>query len=168
LRAGAPLVRALLGLLLLAAPAAAQDRTAATFADWSLLCETQPRRQCELSSTLAGGEGRPQAQLRVGRPGSEGPLLVQALIPLSAFLPAQVRLVLGGATTTLVFQRCLPQACLAVVELDDALLARLRAEPGGARLVFQDVARREVSVPISFNGFARAHAALTEAPPARR
>ncbi len=161
-------MRALLFLLLWAGPAAAQDRTVAAFGDWSLLCEVQPQRQCELSTTLTGTDGRAQAQLRVGRAGNQGPLLLQALIPLSAFLPAQARLVQGGASAQLVYQRCIPAACLAVMELDDALLARLRAEPSGARLLFQDVARREIVLPVSLNGFARALAALTEVPPARR
>ncbi len=150
-----------LAMLLLAGQAGAQERTVSTFGDWSVRCEAGPPRNCETAVTLANAEGRAMAQLVIGRLNSQGPLLVMAHVPLNVHLPGQVRLALEGAPLALAFQRCVPQGCFATVEVDEALLRRLRAEPAGARLVFQDATRQEVGLAVSMRGFARAQAALS-------
>jgi invasion protein IalB len=156
-----PWLACLLPPLLGALPAAAQDRTVATFGDWSVRCEAGPPRNCESATTLANPAGRPTAQLVLGRLNPQAPLLAMAHLPLNVHLPAGVRLMLDGAPLSLQFQRCVPQGCFATIEVDDALLRRLRAEPGGARLVFQDAARQEIALAVSMQGFARAQASLS-------
>jgi invasion protein IalB len=145
---------------LVVVPARAQDRTVATFGDWSVRCEAGPPRNCETATTLANPAGRPTAQLVLGRLNSQGPLLAMAHLPLNVHLPAGVRLALDGAPVALQFQRCVPQGCFATIEMDDALLRRLRAEPAGARLLFQDATRREIALPVSLRGFVQAQTAL--------
>ena len=147
-------------LLLAAWGAAAQERSVNTFGEWSLRCEAGPPRNCEVATTLANPEGRPTAQIVLGRLNSQGPLLAMAHLPLNVFLPGQARIIMEGEPMVLAFQRCVPQGCFAMLEVDDAVLRRLRAEPGGARLVFQDATRRDVTLALSLRGFARAQTAL--------
>ena len=145
---------------LTALPAMAQDRTMATFGDWSLRCEAGPPRNCETATTLSNQERRPMAQIVLGRLNPQAPVLVMAHLPLNVQLPAGVRLALDGAPIVLQYQRCVPQGCFATIAVDDALMRRLRAEPAGARLVFQDATQREVTLPVSMRGFNQAQAAL--------
>ena len=147
--------------VLFSAHAWAQERTVSTFGDWSVRCEAGPPRNCETAVTLSNAEGRAVAQLVIGRLNSQGPLLAMAHVPLNVHLPGQVRLAIEGAPLALAFQRCVPQGCFAMVEVDEALLRRLRAEPAGARLLFQDATRQEVGLAVSLRGFARAQAALS-------
>lgn len=152
-------MRALLVGLALALPAAAQDRTVATYGDWSVRCENAPSRGCEAATVLSTAENRPVAQLIIGRLNNQGPLLLLAVVPLGVHLPAQLRVLVGGMPVELTYQRC-TQLCAASRELDDALMARLRAEPAGARVIFQDANRRELNLALSLRGFAQAQAAL--------
>ena len=145
---------------LTALPAMAQDRTVATFGDWSLRCEAGPPRNCETATTLSNQESRPMAQIVVGRLNPQAPVLVMAHLPLNVQLPAGVRLMLDHAPIVLQYQRCVPQGCFATIEVDDALMRRLRAEPAGARLMFQDATRREITLAVPMRGFAQAQAAL--------
>lgn len=146
--------------LLTPRPAAGQDRTIATFGDWSVRCEAGPPRNCETATTLSNPQGRPTAQLVLGRLNPQAPLLAMAHLPLNVHLPGQVRLMLPGAPLALVFQRCVPQGCFATIEVDDALMRRLRAETGSASLVFQDATRRDIALALSLRGFAQAQASL--------
>lgn len=154
------IIMACLLAALTALPAMAQDRTVATFGDWSLRCEAGPPRNCETATTLSNQERRPMGQIVLGRLNPQAPVLVMAHLPLNVQLPAGVRLALDGAPIMLQYQRCVPQGCFATVEVDDALMRRLRAEPAGARLVFQDATRREITLAVSMRGFAQAQAAL--------
>jgi hypothetical protein len=154
------IVMACLLAALMASPAMAQDRTVASFGDWSLRCVAGPPRNCEVATTLSNQERRPLAAIVLGRVNPQAPLLVTAFLPLDVQLPAGVRLVLDATPILLQYQRCVPQACFATIEADDALLRRLRAEPSGARLIFQDASQREITLPLSMRGFAQAQAAL--------
>jgi len=154
------IIMACLLAALTALPAMAQDRTVATFGDWSLRCEAGPPRNCETATTLSNQERRPMGQIVLGRLNPQAPVLVMAHLPLNVQLPAGVRLALDGAPIMLQYQRCVPQGCFATIEVDDALMRRLRAEPAGARLVFQDATRREITLAVSMRGFAQAQAAL--------
>ena len=86
---------------LTALPAMAQDRTVATFGDWSLRCEAGPPRNCETATTLSNQESRPMAQIVVGRLNPQAPVLVMAHLPLNVQLPAGVRLMLDNAPIVL-------------------------------------------------------------------
>ena len=90
-----------------------------------------------------------------------GSVLAMAHLPLNVFLPGQARIMVEGGPLVLAFQRCVPQGCFATIEVDDALMRRLRAEPAGARLMFQDATRREITLAVPMRGFAQAQAALT-------
>ncbi|MCX7374359.1 MAG: invasion associated locus B family protein [Alphaproteobacteria bacterium] len=157
-----------LPLVVLSGAAAAQDRTMASFNDWQLRCEEAPQRQCEIASVANTAQGRPAAQLLVGRLGQQGQQVVAAVLPLGVHLPGQVRLMLGGETLRLEFQRCVSEGCIASAPLTEPLLRSLRAEPDNARIIIQDAARADVALVLSMRGFARAHAALAAAPNAQR
>ena len=145
----------------LAGPALAQDRTVATYGDWSVRCENSPSRNCEAATVLSLPDNRPAAQLIVGRLNNQGPSLLLAMLPLGVQLSTPVRLEVAGMQIDLAYQRCTQQGCAASRELDEPSTARLRGEAGGGRMVFHDGARREVSLPLSLRGFAQAQAALS-------
>lgn len=151
-----------MSLPLLAGTASAQDRTMASFSDWQLRCEQAPARQCEIAGVANTAQGRPAAQLLVGRLGQQGQQVVAAVLPLGVHLPGQVRLALDGEPLRLEFQRCVAEGCIASAPLTEPVLRSLRAEPATARLILQDQARSEITLTLSLRGFARAHAALLE------
>lgn len=155
-------------LLLVAVGAAAQDRTMSSFNDWQLRCEVAPQRQCEIAGMANTAQGRPAAQLLVGRLGQQGQQVVAAVLPLGVHLPGQVRLLLDGETQRLEFQRCVAEGCIASAPLSEGMLRSLRAEPGNTRIIVQDAARADITLTLSMRGFARAHAALAEAAGAQR
>lgn len=144
--------------------AAAQERTMASFNDWQLRCEVAPQRQCEIAAVANTAQGRPAAQVLLGRLGQQGQQVVAVVAPLGVHLPGQVQLVLDGPPLRLEFQRCVAEGCIASAPLNDALLRALRAEPANARVILLDPARTEIALSLSMRGFARAHAALAEAP----
>lgn len=160
--------RLIAALLLSSVGASAQDRTMASFNDWQLRCEVAPQRQCEIAGVASTAQGRPAAQLLVGRLGQQGQQVVAAVLPLGVHLPGQVRLMLDGETLRLEFQRCVTEGCIASAPLSDTLLRSLRAEPANARIIIQDAARADITLTLSMRGFARAQAALAEAPSAQR
>lgn len=154
-------MRALLAWLLLAVPALAQERTMATYGDWSVRCENAPSRNCEAATALSLAPDRPVAQLIIGQRNNQGPLLLLVVVPLGVHLPGQIQVTAAGGPVELAYQRCTSQGCAASRELDEALLTRLRAEPTGARVQFLDGARQVVTLTFSLRGFAQAQAALS-------
>jgi invasion protein IalB len=153
----------LAALLSAAASAQTPERTTATYDQWTLRCETigEDERACEVFQTVViQGSSTPVAQIAFA-PQVEGGqrLIVQS--PISVWLPAGVRFSLAEEEIlTAEFKRCFPNFCLAEADLPDATLERLRAQNGEGTLIFQDGGEREVTVPLSFDGFADAYTAL--------
>jgi invasion protein IalB len=140
-----------------ATPAAPVDqtpqRTTASYGDWVVRCETTPgpppQKNCDMEQ-LAQVQGQAQPISRVAiplPPKGEGPkMFIQLPINVSFAAP---------------FRRCVPAGCFAEVELKDDLQKKFRAaaaEPG--KIVFKDAGDRDVTIPLSFKGFAQAFEAL--------
>ncbi len=145
------------------------QQTVATFGDWSLRCVRQgdgakARRICEvLQSLQARGQAQPFAQIALGRPEPGRPLRLVVALPPNVGFPSAVKLYAVDAeppALELPWRRCLPGACVADLELPAPVLAQLRARAEGGRLVFQDSAGRDVTVPFSLRGLAQALDAL--------
>jgi len=141
------------------------QRTTATYADWTLRCETtgdEETRACELAQSVTmEGQQRPVAQIAVG-PKPDGSFTFVAQLPLNVWLPAGVTLSAGDkAIVSAEFKRCFPQFCLAEAVMTAAGLKSMRGGTGSGELAFQDGAQRDVKVPFSFDGFPDAYTALT-------
>jgi invasion protein IalB len=155
-----------------ATPAAPVDqtpqRTTASYGDWVVRCEIipgpPPQKSCDMEQ-LAQVQGQAQPISRVAiplPPKGEGPkMFIQLPINVSFAVPLKITADTKDAGISTPFRRCVPAGCFAEVELKDDLQKKFRAaaaEPG--KIVFKDAADRDVTIPLSFKGFAQAFEAL--------
>lgn len=152
-----------------AAPAAPEpQRTTATFGDWLLRCvrpEHAPA-MCEVAQILYD-KGNAVAQTVIGRPAHDQPLRLTALLPVNVNLTAPVRFLppegeTGSPTLDLAWRRCMSTGCIADIPLTDEQLRRIRSRTENARLMFQDAAGREVTMPFGPKGLPQALDALAK------
>lgn len=156
-----------------ASPAVAQENavtpqaTTATYRDWTLRCDhlpaTPPRKVCEVAQAVRAQDGQAVlAQVVLGKPAPDQPTRLIVQLPAGVWLPSNVTLAApSGETVTAVFTRCL-QLCVADADVDDALIAALKAATAPAKLTFQDGNRRPIELPVSVNGFTAAIDAAVE------
>jgi invasion protein IalB len=151
-----------------AAPANEPQRTTATFGDWTLRCVRAEHApvQFEVDQVLAN-EGRPVAKTAFGRPRAGEPMLLSIIVPPNISLASQPRLAgadseNGFAPIFLTWRRCVPQGCVADAALTDDQLRRLRSRSENARILFEDSAGHEASLPFGPHGLAQALDALAK------
>ena len=145
------------------APAAAApapetpQQTTATYDDWTLRCtrSATAAQTCELTQTLAN-QGRPVAQIALGRVARGQPMHLTILVPISVTFGQQPQMQASGDPSSpladLIWRRCLPGGCVAETTLTDDALRRLRARAEPSQVVFQDGAGRSVALPFSPHG----------------
>lgn len=148
-----------------AGPAIAQSQTTATFEDWILRCDLRagspPQRLCEvLQTTQVQGQGVLSQITIVARKGEPMRLAIQ--VPIDVWLPTGVRLTLGEKDPGLsaIFKRCVPNACIADLEIREDTIKKLRTATEPGKLQFKDANQKEVSLPVSFKGFGQAFDAM--------
>jgi len=84
----------------------------------------------------------------------------RVLAPIGVFLPTGVALEVDGkAASRIPFARCLPGGCLAFVGLTDTLLAKLKKGTKANLIIYQGPGSG-IGVPLSLNGFTKAHDSL--------
>jgi invasion protein IalB len=158
---GATLVIALTG------SAAGQERTTATYDDWTLQCEVQPgspaRKSCAIWQ-IAQLQGHPFTRVEIEHPVQGQTVRLLAQVPVNVSLRAGVRLQTSDADPGLAaaFDRCEPAGCFAEFQLSADALRKFRSVDHGANLTFRNANRQEVSVPVSFKGFRPAFDALVK------
>lgn len=153
-------------LLVAGGPALAQAPrlTTATYDDWTVRCEVRETvKSCEMEQT-SQVQGQPVSQVAIGRPNKTEPLRIVFQVPINVWLPAGVTLVLDdkdpGISAT--FKRCVGNGCFADTDLRDDVVKKLRARTQNGKLLFKDATQREVTIPVSFNGFAAAFDAMAK------
>ena len=139
------------------------QRTTATFADWTLRCEhpTGPA-VCEVSQAISA-DGRPVAQIAIGRVFRGEPLHLTIAVPPSVTLIQPPRLGgpgKDGPALDLAWRRCLPGACYAEATLPDDAMRQLRARTEQTRITFLDGGGKEAAIPFSPHGLPQALDAL--------
>jgi invasion protein IalB len=155
------------------APAAASSespqRTTATYDDWVLQCETRtgppPEKICDMAQvTQVQGRNTPFSRVAVLRPvkGQPVKLIIQVPINASFAAPVRVSTAESDAGITSPFARCVPAGCFSEFELRDDVLKKFRAASGAGKISFPDAAGHDVTVPLSFKGFAQAYDALAK------
>jgi invasion protein IalB len=141
--------------------------TTATYANWVVQCQSvagpPPKKVCDMAQvTQAQGSSAPFSRVAVAQPvkGQVGKLIV--LLPVNVSFAANVRIQTGDADPGIAapFARCIPGGCIAEFDLKDDVLKKFRASSAAGKLTFSDAGGHDVSVPISFNGFAQAFDAL--------
>ena len=142
--------------------AAAKDGQ--TFKAWQVRCQKPAEAEqenCHIFQNLVLREGGGRVlHIAVGYFGKKrGPVAILTL-PLGVSLVPGV--VLGVDQTEPVvfpFRRCDSKGCRARLVLDDKLLAAFKAG-NRAQVTFHDGARREITVPVSLQGFTAGFSAL--------
>ena len=149
---------------LMVAPASAQGNVRSEHGDWQMSCDTPPGasfEQCAIIQNVTA-EDQPNVGLSVIvlRTADREARLLRVLAPLGVLLPNGLGLNVDGTDMGRVaFVRCLPNGCIAEVELDDELIGVLSEGTNAIFVVFK-TPEEGVGIPVSLDGFAEGYAAL--------
>jgi len=153
-----------IGLALLAGPAMAQGTVRAEYGDWQMSCDTPPGasfEQCAIiQNVLAEDQPNVGLSVIVLRTADREARLLRVLAPLGVLLPNGLGLNVDGTDMGRVaFVRCLPNGCIAEVELDEDIIKVLSEGTDAIFVVFK-TPEEGVGIPVSLDGFAEGFAAL--------
>lgn len=145
-------------------PALAQGTIRAEHGDWQLSCDTPPGASAEqcaiIQNVLAEDQPNVGLSVIVLKTADGEARLLRVLAPLGVLLPNGLGLNVDGTDMGRVaFVRCLPNGCIAEVELDDALITTL-SDGGEAIFVVFKTPEEGVGIPVSLTGFKDGFAAL--------
>ncbi len=145
----------------------APQSTTATYADWVVQCVTRagtsPEKLCEMAQvTQLQGKNVPFSRILIEHPVKDQPVKLIVQVPVNASFATPVRVQMSDADPgmSVPFARCIPGGCFAEFDLKEESLRKFRAGSGVGKLSFADAGGHDVSVPLSFNGFAQAFEAL--------
>ena len=145
------------------------QQTTATYADWVVQCQAQPgpppAKVCDMAQvTQVQGKNIPFSRVALARPVRGQPINLIVQVPVNASFATNVRIQTGDedAGLTTPFARILPAGCFAEFELKEEVLKKFRAAAGIGKMSFADAGGHDISVPLSFNGFAQAFDALAK------
>lgn len=149
---------------LLATPAIAQGTVRAEYGDWQMSCDTPPgasTEQCAIiQNVLAEDQPNVGLSVIVLRTADREARLLRVLAPLGVLLPNGLGLNVDGTDMGRVaFVRCLPNGCVAEVELDDEIIDVLSNGESAIFVVFK-TPEEGVGIPVSLEGFSEGFAAL--------
>lgn len=156
-------VGAVVGVLL-SMPSMAQGTIKAEHGDWQMSCDTPPGasfEQCAIiQNVLAEDQPNVGLSVIVLRTADREARLLRVLAPLGVLLPNGLGLNVDGEDMGRVaFVRCLPNGCIAEVELDDDIIDVLSNGTTALFVVFK-TPEEGVGIPVSLDGFAEGFAAL--------
>jgi len=154
------LVAAALSALLagaLAGTAAAQGTVKSVHADWQVRCDTPPGaqgEQCALIQSVTA-EDRPNVGLTVIvlKTADQKSRLMRVLAPLGVLLPSGLGLKIDKTDVGRAgFVRCLPNGCVAEVQMDENLMKQMRGGQAATFIIFQ-TPEEGIGIPMSLKGF---------------
>ncbi len=142
----------------------AQGTVKAEYGDWQMSCDTPPGasfEQCAIiQNVLAEDQPNVGLSVIVLRTADREARLLRVLAPLGVLLPNGLGLNVDGTDMGRVaFVRCLPNGCIAEVELDEEIIKVLSEGTNAIFVVFK-TPEEGVGIPVSLNGFAEGFAAL--------
>jgi invasion protein IalB len=143
--------------------------TTATYANWVVQCQTRsgqsPEKVCEMAQvTQMQNSSAPFSRVAVAQPVKGQPVRLIVQLPVNASFAANVKIQTGDSDPGIAapFARCVPGGCFAEFDLKDDMLKKFRASSATGKLTFADAGGHDVSVPVSFSGFAQAFDALAK------
>jgi invasion protein IalB len=154
------LVAAALSALLagaLTGSAAAQGTVKSVHADWQVRCDTPPGaqgEQCALIQSVTA-EDRPNVGLTVIvlKTADQKSRLMRVLAPLGVLLPSGLGLKIDKTDVGRAgFVRCLPNGCVAEVQMDENLMKQMRSGQAATFIIFQ-TPEEGIGIPMSLKGF---------------
>ena len=152
------------GCVIAAVPAHAQGTVKSVHGDWQVRCDTPPGaqgEQCALIQSVTA-EDRPNVGLTVIilKTADQKSRLMRVLAPLGVLIPSGLGLKIDKADIGKAgFVRCLPNGCVAEVQMADELVKQLRGGQTATFIIFQ-TPEEGIGIPISLNGFQPGYAAL--------
>jgi invasion protein IalB len=141
----------------LGGPAAAQGTVKSVHADWQVRCDTPPGaqgEQCALIQSVTA-EDRPNVGLTVIvlKTADQKSRLMRVLAPLGVLLPSGLGLKIDKTDVGRAgFVRCLPNGCVAEVQMDENLMKQMRSGQAATFIIFQ-TPEEGIGIPMSLKGF---------------
>jgi invasion protein IalB len=138
-------------------PASAQGTVKSVHSDWQIRCDTPPGaqgEQCALIQSVTA-EDRPNVGLTVIvlKTADQKSRLMRVLAPLGVLLPSGLGLKIDKTDVGRAgFVRCLPNGCVAEVQMDENLLKQLRTGQQATYIIFQ-TPEEGIGIPMSLKGF---------------
>jgi invasion protein IalB len=145
----------------LASTAHAQGAVRSVHGDWQIRCEALPgaqNEQCALiQSVLAEDVSNAGLSVIILKTADQKKRLLRVLAPLGVLLPMGLGLKLDNQDVGRIgFARCLPNGCVAEVEMDDKLLGQLRTAKTAVFIIFQ-TPEEGIGFPLSLGGLAEGY-----------
>ena len=141
----------------LVSSALAQGTVKSVHGDWQVRCDTPPGaqgEQCALIQSVTA-EDRPNVGLTVIvlKTADQKSRLMRVLAPLGVLLPSGLGLKIDKTDVGRAgFVRCLPNGCVAEVQMDENLLKQLRSGTAATFIIFQ-TPEEGIGIPMSLKGF---------------
>src|SRR5712671_1693466 len=142
---------------LMAGAAHAQGTVKSVHGDWQVRCDTPPGaqgEQCALIQSVTA-EDRPNVGLTVIvlKTADQKSRLMRVLAPLGVLLPSGLGLKIDKTDVGRAgFVRCLPNGCVAEVQMDENLLKQLRGGQSATFIIFQ-TPEEGIGIPMGLKGF---------------
>jgi invasion protein IalB len=140
-----------------AVPAQAQGTVKSVHGDWQVRCDNPPGaqgEQCALIQSVTA-EDRPNVGLTVImlKTADQKNRLMRVLAPLGVLLPSGLGLKIDKTDVGRAgFVRCLPNGCVAEVQMDDNLVKQLRSGQSATFIIFQ-TPEEGIGIPMGLKGF---------------
>ena len=140
-----------------AGPAGAQGTVKSVHGDWQVRCDTPPGaqgEQCALIQSVTA-EDRPNVGLTVIilKTADQKSRLMRVLAPLGVLIPSGLGLKIDKTDIGKAgFVRCLPNGCVAEVQMADDLVRQLRSGQTATYIILQ-TAEEGIGIPRSLKGF---------------
>ena len=141
----------------LAGTAGAQGTVKSVHADWQVRCDTPPGAQGEQCALIQSvmAEDRPNVGLTVIvlKTADQKSRLMRVLAPLGVLLPSGLGLKIDKTDVGRAgFVRCLPNGCVAEVQMDENLMKQMRSGQAATFIIFQ-TPEEGIGIPMSLKGF---------------
>jgi invasion protein IalB len=148
---------AVAAVVMATAPAHAQGTVKSVHGDWQVRCDTPPGaqgEQCALIQSVTA-EDRPNVGLTVIilKTADQKNRLMRVLAPLGVLIPSGLGLKIDKTDIGKAgFVRCLPNGCVAEVQMADELVKQLRSGQTATFIIFQ-TPEEGIGIPMSLKGF---------------
>ena len=147
----------LFGLFGLSVSAQAQGAVRSVHGDWQIRCDTPPGAQTEQCALIQSvvAEDRSNAGLTVIllKTADQKSRLMRVLAPLGVLLPSGLGLKIDANDVGRAgFVRCLPNGCVAEVQMDENLMKQMRGGQAATFIIFQ-TPEEGIGIPMSLKGF---------------
>jgi invasion protein IalB len=150
-------VTAVLAVVALGDTARAQGTVKSVHGDWQVRCDTPPGaqgEQCALIQSVTA-EDRPNVGLTVIvlKTADQKSRLMRVLAPLGVLLPSGLGLKIDKTDVGRAgFVRCLPNGCVAEVQMDENLIKTMRTGQAATFIIFQ-TPEEGIGIPMGLKGF---------------